>query len=275
MACRTHADLRRHCARRQTEGTASSGRLRAGSRGPSLDSRRGATSGAIARMTIHHLVATYGYGAVFVLVAAESLGVPLPGETALVAAATYAGATHRLSVWVIFAIAAAAAIIGDTAGYWIGDKGGYRLLYKYGRYVRLDEPKIKVAHYLFDRRGGVVVFFGRFVAVLRTYAAFLAGTTKMRYRRFLAYNASGGIVWAAVYTFVAYHAGSLLTRVSTPVDVAFASLAVVVIVIGMLVMRRHMSALTARAEEAYPGPLAPPGTRGSHGGVPTGKRPSP
>lgn len=222
-------------------------------------------------MTIHHLIATYGYGAVFVLVGAESLGIPLPGETALIAAATYAGATHRLSVGVIFAIGAAAAIIGDTTGYWIGDKGGYRLIYKYGHYVHLDEPKIKVAHYLFDRRGGAVVFFGRFVSVLRTYAAFLAGTTKMRYRRFLVFNASGGIIWAAIYTFLAYYAGNFLTRVSTPVDVAFASVALIVIVVGILVMRRHMAALTAKAEEAYPGPLAPPGTRGKEGGGLTSK----
>ena len=103
-------------------------------------------------------------------------GVPLPGETTLVAAATYAGGRIELSVWGIFAVAAAAAVLGDTAGYWIGDKGGYRLLRRWGRYVRFDEPKVKVARYLFDRHGAKVVFFGRFVSVLRTYAAFLAGT---------------------------------------------------------------------------------------------------
>ncbi len=215
-------------------------------------------------MSIHHLVQTYGYAAVFALVAIESLGVPLPGETALIVAATYAGATHphKLSVFLIFAAGAGGAVIGDTIGYWIGAKGGYRLLYRYGRYVRLDEAKFKVAHYLFDRRGGTVVFFGRFVSVLRTYAAFLAGVAQMRYRRFLAFNASGGVVWAALYSFLAYYAGSFLTKVSTPVDVAFASVAVVVIVAGILFIRRHMSSLVDKAEAAYPGPLAPPGARG-------------
>jgi membrane protein DedA with SNARE-associated domain len=209
-------------------------------------------------VSVHHVVETYGYAAVFVLVAVESLGIPLPGETTLVAAATYAGTTHKLSIALIFAVAAAAAILGDTAGYWIGDKGGYRLVYRYGRYVRLDESKVKVAHYLFDNHGGAVIFFGRFVSILRTYAAFLAGTTRMRYRRFLVFNAAGAITWAALYAFLAYYAGSFLSKVSTPFEIGFASLAVVAIVIGLLVVRRHMSSLVRRAEAAYPGPLARP-----------------
>lgn len=213
-------------------------------------------------VSVLHVVETYGYAAVFVLVAVESLGVPLPGETALVAAAGYAGThPHRLAIGLIFAVGAAAAILGDTTGYWIGDKGGYRLLYRYGRYVRLDEPKIKVAHYLFDRRGGAVVFFGRFVSVLRTYAAFLAGTTRMRYRRFLVFNASGGIVWAAAYAFMAYYAGSFLSKASAPFEIGFASLAVVFVAIGFFVVRRHLSALVERAEAAYPGPLVRPDQR--------------
>ncbi|MGH9083406.1 MAG: DedA family protein [Acidimicrobiales bacterium] len=214
-------------------------------------------------MNIDHLVATYGYLAVFSLVGVESLGVPLPGETALIAAATYAGAHGgsaghghaHLSVWLIFVVGAAAAIIGDTIGYWIGDKGGFRLLRRYGRYVRLDEPKVKVARYLFARHGGKVVFFGRFVSVLRTYAAFLAGTTRMRYRRFLLFNASGGLVWAAVYTFAAYYAGTGLNRVSSAATIAFGAAAALVVVTGILLIRRRFAALEAAAEAAFPGSL--------------------
>ncbi|MGH8981567.1 MAG: DedA family protein, partial [Acidimicrobiales bacterium] len=117
---------------------------------------------ALLAVSINGLIKDYGYGAVFVLVAIESLGIPLPGETTLIAAATYAGTTHKLSVWVIFAAAAAAAIIGDSIGYWIGDFGGYRLVYRYGHYVHIDEADVKVARYLFDRHGGAVVFLGRF-----------------------------------------------------------------------------------------------------------------
>jgi membrane protein DedA with SNARE-associated domain len=206
-------------------------------------------------MNINHLVTSYGYWAVALLVGAESLGVPLPGETALILAGTYAGTTHRLSPWAIFAVAAAAAIVGDNIGYWIGDKGGYRLARRYGPKVRFDERKLKIARYLFDRHGIEVVFFGRFVSVLRTYAAFLAGASRMRWRRFLPANAAGGIVWAAVYTLAAYLAGRALERASGVVSVILGVLAVVAIVTSIIVIRRHTGRLAARAEAAYPGPL--------------------
>jgi membrane protein DedA with SNARE-associated domain len=206
-------------------------------------------------MSVHHLIVTYGYLAVVVLVGLESLGVPVPGETVLIAAGTYAGITHRLSPEAIVAVAAAGAIVGDTIGYWIGDKGGYRLLRRYGRYVRIDEPKIKVARYLFAQHGGKVVFFGRFVAVLRTYAAFLAGTTRMGYRRFLVFNVSGGIVWASAFGFGAYFAGHTLQQLSGKLTIAFVVLAVAGIVVTILLVRRQTNLLIAKAEAAYPGPL--------------------
>jgi len=118
----------------------------------------GPAAGRSARyISISHLIETYGYLAVFLLVGAESLGIPLPGETALILAGTYAGHTHRLSPWLIFLVAAAAAVIGDNIGYWIGDKGGYRLARRYGPKVRLDEHKLKIARYLFDRYDDRVV----------------------------------------------------------------------------------------------------------------------
>jgi len=206
-------------------------------------------------VNITHLVDTYGYWAVFVLVGAESLGVPLPGETALIVAGTYAGHTHRLSPWLIFAVAAAAAIIGDNIGFWIGDKGGYRLARRYGSKVRLDERKLKIARYLFDQHGAKVVFFGRFVSVLRTYAAFLAGTSRMRWRRFLPANAAGGIVWAAIYTTAAYLAGNALQRASGTITWVLAGAAVAAIVLVLLLLRHQIGRLAARAEAAYPGPL--------------------
>jgi membrane protein DedA with SNARE-associated domain len=206
-------------------------------------------------VNITHIVDTYGYWAVFFLVGAESLGIPLPGETALIVAGTYAGHTHRLSPWLIFAVAAAAAIIGDNIGYWIGDKGGYRLARRYGSKVRLDERKLKIARYLFDQHGAKVVFFGRFVSVLRTYAAFLAGTSRMRWRRFLPANAAGGIVWAAIYTTAAYLAGNALQRASGTITWVLAGAAVAAIVAVLLLLRHQTARLAARAEAAYPGPL--------------------
>jgi membrane protein DedA with SNARE-associated domain len=206
-------------------------------------------------MSIGHLIDTYGYLAVFIIVAAESLGIPLPGETAVITAGIYAGHTHRLSPWLIFLVASAAAIIGDNIGYWIGDKGGYPLARRYGAKVRLDEQKLKIARYLFDRHGAKVVFFGRFVSVLRTYAAFLAGTSKMLWRRFLPANAAGGIVWAAIYTFGAYLAGHALQQASGIINWILIGAAVVAIVAAVLLIRHRTGRLAAEAEAAYPGPL--------------------
>jgi membrane protein DedA with SNARE-associated domain len=206
-------------------------------------------------VSVNHLLHTYGYAAVFLLVAAESLGIPLPGETILIAAGIYAGTTHHLNVWAIFAVAAAAAVIGDNVGFWIGDKGGYRLIRRYGHYIRADETKIKIGRLVFDRHGGKVVFFGRFVSVLRTYAAFLAGTLKMRWRRFLPFNAAGGVIWAAIYTFLPYEVGSAINGVSHSVAIALGALAVVVIIASILLVRRKSAQLASAAEAAYPGPL--------------------
>ena len=124
---------------------------------------------------ITQLVGSYGYYAVFTLIALESMGIPLPGETALITAALYSGTTHHLNIAALAATAAAAAVIGDNAGYWIGRTGGLRLAERYGRLVGLDRAKLKVGRYLFARHGVKVVFAGRFIAVLRTFAAFFAG----------------------------------------------------------------------------------------------------
>jgi membrane protein DedA with SNARE-associated domain len=206
-------------------------------------------------MSISHLLTTYGYYALFAVVATESLGIPVPGETMLIAAGTYAGTTHKLSIWVIFVVAAAAAIIGDNIGFLIGQKGGYRLVRRYGALVRLDESKVKVARYIFDHHGGKVVFFGRFVSILRTYAAFLAGTIRMRWPKFLVYNASGGVLWAAIYALASYTVGKALARVTGTVTLALAGAAVVAAIGAFLLIRRQSQRLILRAEAAYPGPL--------------------
>jgi membrane protein DedA with SNARE-associated domain len=103
---------------------------------------------------INHLLQSYGYFAGFAFIALESPGVPLPGESTLIAAAVYAGSTHHLDIGVVFLVAATAAILGDNAGYWLGRVGGQRLADRYGRFVRLDATKLKIGRYLFARHGG-------------------------------------------------------------------------------------------------------------------------
>jgi membrane protein DedA with SNARE-associated domain len=204
---------------------------------------------------VTHLIQQYGYLAVLFVVGLESVGIPLPGETTLVTAAVYAGATHHLDIWGVLLAAIAGAILGDNLGYLIGHWGGYRLLVRYGRYVRLDQEKVKVARYLFKRHGGKVVFFGRFVSILRTYAAFLAGTSRMPWPRFLLFNAAGGIAWASLYGLGAYLLGHIVESASRPLAYTFGSVALVAIVVAIIFIRRNEKRLERIAEAELPGPL--------------------
>jgi membrane protein DedA with SNARE-associated domain len=204
------------------------------------------------------LLATYGYLAVFVFVGVESIGIPVPGETMLVTAAIYAGTTGRLSIFWVIVASSAGAIVGDNIGYVIGRTGGYRLVKRYGRYIRLEENRLRLGQYLFDKHGSKVVFFGRFVSVLRIFAAFLAGVNRMHWRRFLIFNAAGGIVWSTLYGTAAYLLGKQLLQLSGKVDLALAIVGVGLIVAAIVFLRRNEARLQREADQAMPGPLEAP-----------------
>ncbi len=136
-----------------------------------------------------------GLPILFVLIAVESMGVPLPGETALFAAAILAS-KGKFSIEAVIAIAATAAILGDNVGYLIGRKFGRRLLEAPGPFERHRRAVITYGQPFFDKHGPKAVFLGRFVSGLRITAAWLAGVNRMRWRDFLFWNATGGIVWA-------------------------------------------------------------------------------
>ncbi len=209
-------------------------------------------------ITMHdllHLLVTYGYWAVLVFIAIESTGIPFPGETMLLVAAIYAGTTHRLSITLVIVAGVFGAILGDNLGFLIGREGGYRLLRRYGRYIRLDERKLKLGQYLFMKHGGKVVFFGRFVAVLRAWAAFLAGTNRMRWSGFLLFNALGGIAWATLFGLGGYLLGDNIHRLTGPVAITTIMLAALVIIALLVFVRRNEQRLEAEAERALPGPL--------------------
>lgn len=207
---------------------------------------------------INHLLQSYGYLAVFGLVALESMGIPLPGETALITAALYAGSTHRLNIGLIAVVAAVAAIAGDNGGYWLGRHAGTRLVRRYGHWVRLDARKLKAGRYLFARHGGKVVFFGRFVAALRTCAAFLAGLNEMPRSRFLLANATAAAAWASACSFGAYALGRAATQLGTVLTIGGLACAGLLIVVTALIMRRVMRRLEERAEAAFPDePVSP------------------
>jgi membrane protein DedA with SNARE-associated domain len=202
-----------------------------------------------------HFIDNFGYWAVAIFVLAESLGVPLPGETAVILAGVYAGHTHKLSPWAIFAVAAAAAVAGGYAGYGLGRFGGYHLVRRFGPKVGFDARKFKTSRYLFDTYGVAVVFFGRFVSILRTYAAFLAGTSRMNIGGFSLANVAGGVLWAGLFTTIAYLAGDTLRRISGTLDIVLAALAVMVVVVLVIFTRKRFAEFAARAEAAYPGEL--------------------
>ncbi len=147
--------------------------------------------------TVSGLVASYGYTVLFFLVGLESLGIPLRSETALVTAAAFAALGH-LSIYTVIATAIAAAIIGDNGGYWIGRRGGIALVRRYGHLLHLNESHLARAHTFFERHGPKTVFIGRFIALLRTWAAVLAGAAHMPYGTFMLYNALGAVSSAAI-----------------------------------------------------------------------------
>jgi membrane protein DedA with SNARE-associated domain len=210
------------------------------------------------RALLRELIASYGYLAVGLVVGLESMGLPLPGETMLLIASLYAGTHPDLSIWGVIAAAATGAILGDNVGYWLGRELGYPLLLRFGGYVGITTGRIKLGQYLFLRHGGKVVFFGRFVAVLRILAAFLAGVNRMDWRGFLVANSLGGILWACLFGLGAYTFGRTLVRAHGPLAISLLALAVIVIVLALVYIRRHESELQRRAEEALPGPLHPP-----------------
>jgi membrane protein DedA with SNARE-associated domain len=151
---------------------------------------------------VHH----YGLIALFLIVMLESGGIPLPGETALVTAGVFASGGD-LNIAAVIAVAAAAAIIGDNLGYWVGRTGGRRVLERSPRLSRWSAWVLPWSEAFFHRHGAKTIFIGRFFSVLRVTAAWMAGVSHMRWWRFFAWNAAGGICWALLVGLVAYFAG--------------------------------------------------------------------
>lgn len=196
---------------------------------------------------LDHLLAHYGYGLIGLIVMLESMGAPLPGESLLIGAALYCAATHKLDIGWVIAVAIAGAIMGDNFGYLIGRSVGFRVLARWGRHIGLSEERLMLGRYLFRRHGGKVVFFGRFIAILRTFAALLAGANRMPWPSFLVYNAMGGICWAGGYSLAAYLLGKQVERISGPVGLVFGTVAVIVVASAFLFLKRNEKRLTDEA----------------------------
>jgi membrane protein DedA with SNARE-associated domain len=204
---------------------------------------------------LNQLISAYGYWVVMLFVGVESIGVPVPGETMLLAAAIYAGTTHNLDISLVIASASVGAVLGDNIGYWVGREFGYELLLRYGRYFHFDQSKMKLGMYLFRKHGGKVVFFGRFVAVLRAFAALLAGINQMDWRRFFIFNVAGGVSWATVIGLAGYNLGKQARHLLGTAGIVILVIAAIVLIAAFIAIRRNQRRLEAEAERAFPGPL--------------------
>ena len=173
--------------------------------------------GALALPSLSGLVGHYGYLGLGGLVLAESFGIPLPGETAIIASAVYAG-SGRLNIFGVAAVAFAAAVTGDSIGYLIGRSGGRRLVLRYGRYVRLTPARFERVEKFMTRHGPKVVVVARFIEGLRQLNGIAAGATGMPFRRFVLFNAIGAAAWAGVWCTAGYFAGDHITAIEATIS---------------------------------------------------------
>lgn len=197
----------------------------------------------------------HGYLAVAGFVLLEDFGVPLPGETILIAAAVYAGA-GQLNVVAVGVVAVAAAILGDNIGYLLGRTGGRPLVLRYGKYVLLTEKRLDAAQGWFTRHGGKVVVIARFIEGLRQANGWIAGITRMHWLSFVLFNSLGAVLWVGTWLTVGYVSGSHIDTVYRAFQryVVYFVIAVAVIIAALIIRhvlrRRRASADAGHSRES-------------------------
>ncbi len=200
-------------------------------------------------LDLHSLIVQYGYLAVFLVPLIESAGIPVPGETTLIAASAYAGATGRLDIVAIIIAAAAGTVLGGTSGYVAGRLGGRRFADRFGHRLGLTATRLRVLERFFHRHGGKSIFFGRFLSVLRTWIAFTAGISRMPSRRFLVWNTAGGFVWALFYGAVTYRLGSAFRGAALALLLAVG----LVLLVGLILQGHRLERFLLSPEQDVPG----------------------
>jgi membrane protein DedA with SNARE-associated domain len=182
----------------------------------------------------------YGLWAIGLLITLEDFGIPVPGETILIAGAIFAGA-GRINVIALGAVAFVAAVIGDNIGFAIGHFGGRALALRFGKYVFLTEERLNKAEAFFDRRGSIVITFARFVEGLRQANGIIAGITGMHWLRFVVFNAIGAALWVGTWITIGYFAGNNITTVYHYITLYsyYVLAGLVVLIVGYIVWRRR------------------------------------
>lgn len=209
-------------------------------------------------------ISNYGVWVVAAFIALESVGIPLPAEAALIAAAFFA-AKHGLDIWPLITIGIAAAIVGEIVGFWIGRRFGYQLLNRYGAHVGLTEGRITIGQWLFVRYGGRFVFIARFLPFLRNMAAVLAGTNAMAQHSFYFASATAAAAWITCYGLAAYSFGEAFGDLASPAAVLLGLAAALIVLAVPAVILRYEKRLLAKAERGLPErPLAPQPVAAKH-----------
>jgi membrane protein DedA with SNARE-associated domain len=190
----------------------------------------------------------YGYLAVGGFVLLEDFGVPVPGETMLIAAAVFAG-SGQLNIAVVILVAIAGAIIGDNIGFAVGHFGGRPVIERFGRYVFLTPKRLDHAEEFLNRHGGKIVTVARFIEGLRQVNGFLAGMVGMHWARFLAFNALGAVLWVCTWSAFGYLAGENINRIYAAVE-RYKWYAIAALLLGVAAyvahrVRRHRATETA------------------------------
>jgi membrane protein DedA with SNARE-associated domain len=210
-----------------------------------------------ALLNVDHLIEVSGYPLIIVLVMAESGGIPVPGETALIVGGIFAS-QGKLRIELVIAAAALGAIVGDNIGYYIGRRGGRWLLQRPGPFHGQRLRVLEMGEPFFERHGPKAVFFGRFVLGLRTWASWLAGANHMRWRTFFLWNALGGISWAVGVGLIAYFLGSSAGNLITSFGI-YGLAAVLIAAGGAFVWhRRHTREARGVAAHDSTSPMPPP-----------------
>jgi membrane protein DedA with SNARE-associated domain len=197
------------------------------------------------------------------LIGLESMGIPSPGETALVLAAVLASQGH-LHIWLVIVIAAASAILGDNIGYLLGRHLGRDALESHGPFHERRKRVIEIGDRYFKKHGAKTVFIGRWIALIRFATAWLAGINQMPFRTFFPWNAFGGITWAITYGLVGYYGGNAVAHVLERVGIGAAIVLAVAIIAGIVWVKLHEH----RAERQLDGEPSRGGSAGGPAGPP-------